>query len=256
MASRPALNLQRLLFLDTNAMHYARLYLEFAQERGIAPLGDGAAKPDEEIKRTYTGRTCESYMNGCRLVDYLRSQCLSDACARVEYSPVTQLELVCGLLRGQAIVNAAQEGIPHRMWSRIDEGEILHRLKPSTYRDVERRIGAIDDLFVKADVTISETRPESMRDAWLLARRLLSLVYMDLGDLIVYASALLAEADEFITYDAYLKKVANKLQKPDGIDDPVDKECFRGARNTIVGFMAQRIGIEESQISLPAAIKV
>jgi len=233
-----------LLFLDTNVMHFARLYLCFAQKHDLPPLGSSQQDPDEILEGTYRGRTrvFQNHVAGRKIVEYLRGRCESGA--RVEFSPMSQLELVCGLLRGRAVLDAADEGIPSRMWNRMDEDEILDRLRTDTYDEVQRDTGEIEDQFLAAGIILHETDPQRTREIWSVSRRLLGLVFLDTSDCAVYASALLAEADELLTADVYFRGIVNRLANPAGIPDPESKKRFEQARELLIKLISEAIAPE------------
>ncbi len=246
---------QPLLFLDTNALHYARLYLGFAKEHNLRPFGTSSDNPDDIIENRYRNRTktCQSFKTGRKLVDYLLKSCNEGA--RIEYSPVTKVELTCGKLRGKAMLNAAEEGISYRMWNRIDEREILDRLQSDVYEEVWQEMENIDDLFSSAGIDIEESNPERMKSVWLMAGQVLRFVFLDLGDCAVYASALLAETDELITDDGYFRMVVNAIQNANVHPVVEKREYFGKVETELKQIVADAIGIEVSEVKLPKAPK-
>lgn len=246
---------QRLLFLDTNALHYARLYLGFAKQHNLPPFGTSSDNPDDVIKNRYKNRKKigQSFKTGRKLVDYLLKQCNEGA--KIEYSPVTKVELMCGKLRGKAMLNAAEEGIPYRMWNRINEDEILDRLQSDVYEEVWQEMENLDDLFSSAGIDIEETDPERMKSVWLMAQQVLRFVFLDLGDCAVYASALLAEADELITDDGYFRTIVNGIEN-NKVHPVVEKrEYFGKVETELKQIVADAIGIKASEVKLPEAPK-
>jgi hypothetical protein len=238
--------------LDTNNLHFCRLYIDFAEKEGLAPFSTGDfSAAAAQLKARFLGRTLNSYTKGSKLVEYLRKRCAADS-AQVEYCPVTGLEVICGLLRGKAILDAAQEGITHRMWGKIEEAEILDRLTPAIYNDVQQHVTDVEGQFQKAGIDLRETDPGRLRETWGLARALLGLIYLDVDDAIVYASALLAEADEFLTADSYLKTLANNIQNAGGLTEP-DKTYFLTVQGAIANLLAKMIGVSVAEVTLPKA---
>jgi hypothetical protein len=246
---------QPLLFLDTNVVHHTRLYLGFARQHDLLPVGGSTGDPIVELKKAFDQRsqTFHSFDTGRKIVNYLRG--LHDSGARIEYSPVTRLELVCGLLRGKAVLDAANEGIPHRIWNRIDEREIFHRLSVENYTEVQTDAEGLEDLFQAGGIKLVETDPGRMSEVWRLAQLLLSVVFLDLGDSAVYASSLLAEAEELLTTDSYLHWVANAIENPGGIQETEEQAYFHQARAKVVQLVSEAIGIGVSEVCLPKAAK-
>ena len=62
------------------------------------------------------------------------------------------------------------------------------------------------------EIVIRKDYETEIRDVFDLAKKIVSLVYMDSTDCIIYASALLARADYFITRDGYLRKTINDIR--------------------------------------------
>lgn len=246
---------QPLLFLDTNAVHYTRLYVGFARQHDLPPVGGSTGDPVAALKKTFgqRGQTLSSFDTGRKIVTYLKDK--HDSGARVEYSPVTRLELVCGLLRGKAVLDAANEGIPHRMWNRIDEREVFHRLSAEDYTEVQTDAEGLEELFQAGGIKLVETDPRRMSEVWRLVQLLLSVVFLDFGDSAVYASSLLAEADELLTTDGYLHWIANAIENPGGIQEPEERAYFHQARSKVIQLVSEAISIGVSEVRLPKAAK-
>lgn len=246
---------QPLLFLDTNALHYARLYLGFAKQHNLPPVGTSTDNPDDIIENRYRNRkkTGQSFKTGRKLVNYLLNSCNEGA--RIEYSPVTKVELMCGQLRGKAMLNAAEEGIPYRMWNRIDEREILDRLQSDVYAEVWQEMENLDELFSSAGIDIEESNRERMKSVWLMAQQILRFVFLDLGDCAVYASALLAEADELITDDGYFRDLVNAIENANVHREVEKREYFGKLETELKQIVADAIGIKASEVKLPKAPK-
>ena len=182
---------RQLLMLDTNAVHYVRLYLEFAHTNALPPFGTAM----DDVPTIIDGlvptskNTRDSLKKGWKLVDYLRPR--SDAGDTIQYSPVAQVELVSGRLRGEAILDAASENIPHRLWTRFDEREIFARLEWNVYERIQVETNDLDALFQTAGIDVTPVDASTMTQVWSVARRILGCIYLELGDCAVYASALL-----------------------------------------------------------------
>lgn len=242
--------LQLRLFVDTNTVHYARLFLRFAKKRDLPPVGTGPGNSEEEIKQEFVGQAQFNHDRGRKLVDYLLKQ--GNREARIEYSPVTRLELTAGLLRGKAILHAAEEGVAHRMWNRMDETEILSRLDPSAFADILNSVSDLETDFDEAGIVLVEADPKKQSETWSLASQILGVTFLDLGDCAIYASALLAEADELVTADNYFRQVVNYMQNPGGAM-PHQRAYFRDANNKMKILLSGAIGINVSEVVLPKA---
>ncbi len=241
------------LFLDTNAFHYMRLYLGLVRKYKLRPIGKSTKDPDQVIRNEFKGRAQDNVKQGRQIVEFLRSKCESGA--RVVYSPITCLELVAGLLRGKAIISAAREGTPQRMWNRIDEREILARLDEAAYRAAK---GAAETCEVACEaygIAVNRADPTRMRDVWILAEKMLEYVFLDAGDSLVFASSLLEMADEVITYDRYLRSIITSIQNPGGAR-PEERDYFKRIRPDLVRLVAKATALQTSEVRLPRVSKV
>ena len=130
---------------------------------------------------------------------------------QVEYSYFSMVELLCGRIRGAAVMGLAREGAPERMWRNISERQIYERSVrdlPSINARVEALPGALSDWNI-----VFGTRSQS-GDVLQLARHIVSLVYMSAADGVVYAEAVIARADYLVTDDAYLRETAELIRNP------------------------------------------
>lgn len=250
MSTNPHPTFQPLVFLDTNVVHYVRLYLSLARDQSLPPFGAGSGDINNDLNAACgrAGKAIHSYRSGHKYFEYLEAAC--NAGTAVEYSPITRLELVCNTLRGRAVLHAASEGMPSRMWSRMYEDEILHRLELNVYEEVGKEADEIDNLFGSAGVTIREISPRRMSEVWPVAKLLLGLIFLEVGDCLVYTSALLAEADELWTSDGYFKNVTTWIENPGG-SPPNKQTYFRDVKDRIVALVARARSIAESDVHLP-----
>ena len=201
---------RQVVFLDTNALHYMHLYLTFASDENLYPFcpHDGSADEARQHLRTVaSGNLRSSLSKGLEaIVD------LSTTDSQVEYSPVSELELIAGRARGRAIVKTATEGIPDRMWTRFHGEEISSRLNTEDLVEIGANIASLSTLLDEAGVQATVSDPDRVSDVFDLAKRVGSLVYVGFADSVIYASALVAGADYLITFDDYLRKTVNRIR--------------------------------------------
>jgi hypothetical protein len=141
------------------------------------------------------------------------------------------------------------------MWNRIDEHEVFHRLSVEAYTETQTDAEGLEELFQAGGIRLIETNPRRMSEVWRLAQLLLGVIFLDVGDSAVYASSLLAEADELLTTDRYLHWIANGIENPGGIQRPEEQAYFHQARTKVVDLVSKAIGIEVSEVRLPKAPK-
>ena len=197
-------------FLDTNALHFIHLYLTLAEEQSLYPFAreeTAIAEAKEHLGREHDDELGERLKQGLCIV-----ASLSDPNVRVEYSPVSELELMAGRARGRAMENAAREGIPDRMWTRFREQEISARLSTADLTDIRTRVEGLGPALERADIPATVSNPGRTRDVLDLAKGIAGLVYLEMADSVIYASALVAGADYLITRDEYFRKTVNRIR--------------------------------------------
>ena len=201
------------VFLDTNALHFIHLYLARAEGEGLYPFGAGEytiAKAREHLGNVRDNNLKEGLAQGLDIVAGLAGP---EVDVRVEYSPVSELELMVGRAKGRAIVNAAKEGVPDRMWTRFhDEWEISARLTTADLSDVRTTVEGLGSPLERAGIPATVSDPDRTRDVLDLAKEVAGLVYLGLADSVIYASALVAGADYLITTDKYFRKTVNRIR--------------------------------------------
>lgn len=247
----PTTTLRETIMVDTNALHLARLYLEYSRKHGIPPFGANAANPALLLDNQYAKKSPETNKHmktGLKVVEYLRIK--TGVGALLFYSPVTTIELICNQLKGKALLNALPDGPPSRWYSSMREEEILRRLNFMHYSNVSAQFRKLDNLFDDGLITISETTSSRSQETWVLAQYILQCVFLDLADCLIYSSAIVAEAAELITTDAYFKTIVNGLENPGA--SPLDLQpAFYRAAGKIKAAARASIGISPSPLGIP-----
>lgn len=235
-------------FLDTNALHFIHLYLTFAEEQSLYPFAPeeaAIAEAEEHLGREHGGELRKRLKQG---LDIVASLARSDV--RIEYSPVSELELMAGRARGRAVENAAKEGIPDRMWTRFREEEISARLTTADLTDIRTKVEGLGSALERAGILATVSDPRRTRDVFDLAKDITGLVYLEMADSVIYASALIAGADYLITGDEYFRRTVNRIrtgQKP-------YEEARRKLRDVIGQITldhSDRIALPEAKRALP-----
>ena len=199
-------------FLDTNALHSIHLYLARAEREGLYPFAAGEdtiAKAREHLGNVQDSNLKKGLKQGLDIVTGLAGP---EVDVRVEYSPVSELELIAGRAKGRAIVSAAREGIPDRMWTRFHEPEVSERLTMADLSEVKTSVERLGSAMERAGIPATVSDPERTRDALDLAKEIAGLVYLRMADSVIYASALVAGADCLITRDEYFRKTVNHIR--------------------------------------------
>ena len=229
-------------FLDTNVLHYVSLYLKFAASRDLFPLAvDPAATSAAHVPEAQT-----------RIVDEAEKD-LRQSLLRglgVRYAPVSELELIAGRLRGRAIVKAAQEALPDRMWSKFDEGEIRRRLTPTDCLEVAIEAASIVPALGGAGLAVLPVDTSDTSYILDLTRFLARLVYLQPLDAIIYSAALVAQAHEFYTADGYLLRTVNRIGNPQR--SPEQQKMSRQIKERV----AELMGWDVTEVILPTASRL
>ncbi len=202
---------RKVVFLDTNTLHYIGIYLEYAKEKGLFPMGAKDTAKEKEAAAEAVTNLAEVVVRkglkqGLETVDFLSRQDV-----HVQFAPVSELELLTGRARGKAIISAASEGVPDRMWSRFREDEIRERVTLTELADIKDRVNGLTSLLEESGVAVNTGGHNRANEVLELAKEINGLVYMEPVDSIIYASSLVAQADYLFTADGYLKQTVNYI---------------------------------------------
>ena len=236
--------LRKVAFLDTNVLHFMDLYLRRAKDHGLFPFGSDETAARESLKAIEYESLKLKLNKGLNVLEHLRR----GNNFHVEYSSACELELMAGRARGKAIEKAAAEGVPERMWwSRFTDSDVGDRLVASDLTTIGETVEGLRRLIDEAGIDATVGRSDRSRDVLELAKDVMGIVYMSAMDSIIYAGALVAEADNVFSYDDYLRKTVNRLK--------TEKSLLK-ARQRLTKRTAAVLSREPESISLPDAIKI
>ena len=232
-------------FLDTNALHFMRIYLDFAAQEDLFPFND---KEVAESTTALDRVPDEILRSGLRRGMNTINRIVEDEQLKyVYYAAVSELELLIGLVRGKAIINASKEGIPDRIWSHYKEKQIRDHLSSTDHIECQ---SAIDRLNKHLDqLEIRANYKEETRDILKLAKGIVGLVYMDAMDCIIYASALINNADVLYTADEYFYKTVNRIHNS-------SKERYVNINRILRQRISQMSALTCDEVELVSAQKV
>jgi hypothetical protein len=199
------------VFLDTNAVHYARVLLAFGQKHALDPFEAEFAAFDTKLQEQGV-RAISEFRHGYLTVRYLRQWC--DTGGRVLYSPITTLELFCNGLRAVALLRAAKSDVPYRWFSHFGEKDVRGHLAVDGYAEAIQGQVALKDLFNNAGISAEEC--ELTEEIWRMAQAILRSIFLDVQDSLVYASAIVEQAREVVTGDGYLGETVAYAENPGG----------------------------------------
>ena len=235
----------KVAFLDTNTLHYIGIYLEYAKGKGLFPwnIEDSASGKDvaiENVNNKAEANLKKSLKRGIETVDFLLTQNV-----QVQYAPISELELITTRTKGKEIISAANEGIPDRILSRFYEEEIQELVDTTDLANIKGRVNSLSTMLEESGVAI-ETKHQT-NESLELANEINGLVYVDAMDSIIYASAILAQADYLFTADKYLKNTVNDIH------NPPDNSRYGKIRQQLQQLVSQIILGNAEDIELPSA---
>ena len=113
-------------------------------------------------------------------------------------------------------MSAANEGLPDRIWSRFPEEEIRERVDSTDLEEIKDKIDNLTSMLEESGVAVTIGQSSQTREFIELAKGINGLVYLEAMDSIIYASAIVAQADYLFTTDGYLKTTVNFIHNPCG----------------------------------------
>ena len=158
------LSLRSVAFLDTNTLHYIGIYLEFAKEHNLFPLAKDVAENEkhaaaERVNELAEANLKKSLKQGLEIVHFLATRDL-----QVQYAPASELELLTGRTRGKAVVSAAKEGVPDRMWSRFPEREVRDRVTLADSSAIKATIDGLTSTLEESGIAVKARGHDLMND--------------------------------------------------------------------------------------------
>ena len=241
---------KKVAFLDTNTLHYIGLYLEYANEKTLYPMGEKLTEIEKnaaknEVDKLMGTNQKRNLKQGLETVYLLLTQDVE-----VQYSPVSEIELLAGKTRGKAFLISAEEGVPDRMWSHIQEEEIQELVDYTVSTELKNKVNEFSAMLDKLGVAVkTDTGEGANKEVMGLAKDINGLVYMSPMDSIIYASSLVAQADYLFTADDYLKKTVNDIRDS-------YKDSFEDIRNQLRRFVSIITLGNDGKVILPSAHKV
>ena len=198
--------------LDTNVLHDLRLYLSYAEGKKRYP-NDGVAWNSTEayIKRAVPEQKVrQALVYGGQVLHFMESNGVELVrCAAVEAEWI-RLEAYSRGLRS-AMVGSRVRG---RWFSAFGDEEVNRWMKR---KDRESVVASLEEIFVRLDslgIRISDLDRSQSSGVVPIARGIMTMVYMDPMDSVVYASSLVATATHLVTTDTRFGKVINTFRHP------------------------------------------
>ena len=227
---------QKVAFLDTMTLHHIRLCLESAKTDNLQFSTD---EKTVSILKNHFDRVPEKPLKESLLKGLETIILLSKSDVQIEYASVSELEMITGIAEGKARIKVAQEGIPHRMWSKFPEREIRDRIAAEDLAAIKDRIAALDSMIEESGITVTQSDNKRTNEVIELAKGISGLIYMGEIDSIIYASAVAAGADYLVTADRYLRETVNRVRES---NDQRYKEIRRQLNKLISDVLLEKRG--------------
>ena len=241
-------------YFDTNILHFVPLYLEFASKHNLYPLyhSNGAdasnCLQDALVKLGVEDEVAlrKNLQVGLAVV----WRALQDH-IEVRYALASELELLASRMKGRAILKAANEGLPSRMWSKFQESEIRRRLTLTDGEELSHDVQRIAVTLSTAGILVGQENPKDARDVLALAKFVTGLIYLDAMDSIIYSAALIGQADELFTVDGYFRKTVNYIHNP---MTPEHQEISRRIKDEVTDVLGWARG--QDHVIVPEAKRI
>lgn len=203
---------QCVVVLDTNVLHFVRLYLTYAEGRRRYPHpGVQWSATEAYIRRTVEEEKIrKTLIWGGKVLHFMHSNGVELVRSSAVEAELFRLEASSRALRN-AMVRSRVRG---RWFSQLQDEEVNRWMTPrdrqSVVTSVEKTFETLDSLGVR----VYDLEPGSSSDVVWLARGIMTMVYMDAMDSVVYANALDAAATHLVTSDRRFRDVVNDFKNP------------------------------------------
>ena len=237
------MNTTRTYFLDTNALHYLYTYIRASIAQGCSPLDissvDAVSTGDlPDVKNTYS--------KAHRLLEHW-----SQGESEVLYSGLAFVELMAGLIRGKAVVQAANRfPLPYRRWQKFETATVNSLVDHSGLLSIHQDYRTVEE-WIDQNLAIRFQPYHDDRAVLDVAHHLLDECYLEPIDCIIYASALSVRADYLVSYDKGLQNIVRWIAAP-GQAPPLLQDRFQGIHDRLVEYLGLNNPHIPVRQSLPA----
>lgn len=233
-------NQLKTIFLESNTLGRLSIYIEFCDTLELNPndatidLGEGSSFWRKVGYPRKVFQLEKGINEGKKLYTYLKEEP-----ADIVTSQVCEFELLHILAERKADLNLTRAGIPYRLrtknvnrlflsgWNEYNHNEItqdLERFKTCLSND-------------RIEYKILEDHDGVFKDIYKVAGVITKHILLGVMDSYVYASAILAESDELITYDRELKDVSENLKESkDEFWKRIRKRVLKDLKETVPKF--------------------
>lgn len=251
------------IFVDTNALHFVRAYLDVAREHHLVPYGPQSLWSEVKEQLIATGflrNQRDNLRRGFTALAFLQQKAQEED--HIFVSQISLAEIVHGLVEGRAHIRMAEAGVPYRMRQRASDLSRLVRswMSAPDYdqvrQDTEALLPELERLLGTSIWRAGQDR--TTREVLSLLQVILGHVYFDVIDSWLYAETLIEQAQQLLTFDGYFRETINRIHNPSGIQDDEEREMWMRVRSSLQAAVASIILLspeEESYVTIPEAVK-
>ncbi len=199
-------------------LHCVRLYLSYAEGKRRFPHQDVQWRVTEDYirRRVEEKKVCDALIRGGRVLHFMKRNGVEFVrCSAVEVELFRLEAFSCALRTAMG-----RSRVRGRWFSQFGDEEVDRWMAP---QDRESVVSSLDETFYALDsfgIRVSDLDPATASDVVQIARGIMTMVYMDAMDSVVYANALVAAATHLVTSDGRFSNVVNGFKNP----------CSEGAR--------------------------
>jgi hypothetical protein len=250
------------IFVDTNALHFVRAYLDVAVEHHLAPYGPQSPWSDINNRLRAVGllrNQRDNLRKGFAALALLQQKAQEED--QIFVSQISLAEIVHGLVEGRAHIRMAEAGVPYRMRQRASDLSRLVRswMSAPDYdqvrQDTEALLPELERLLGTSIWRAGQDR--TTREVLSVLQVILGHVYFDVIDGWLYAETLIEQAQQFLTFDSYFRETINRIHDPSGIQDDEEREMWMQVRSSLQAAVAPILLLspeEESRLTIPEAL--
>lgn len=207
---------RKTVFLDSNYIIFLSLFIELCiaidEDPANPSVLEGKTLADHGLQKKIL--EIDRLKDGKKLFDYLMMETQNDS--DIISSRFCELEFLSLLLERRADKNLLTAGVPFRLRSKKHGLLYLSSLEPTDYTEVTHEYERLKDKLSEYGINMKILEDISDYQSQIIetAKIVMGNIMIDVPDAIVYAGAVVAEADELLSTDETLTLIANRLRNP------------------------------------------
>jgi len=209
-------NQLKTIFLESNTLGRLSIYIEFCDTLALNPndatidLGEGSSFWRKVGYPRKVFQLEKGINEGKKLYSYLKEEP-----ADIVTSQVCEFEFLHILAERKTDLNLTRAGIPYRLRTKKVNRLFLSGLNEYNHNEIVQDLERFKTCLSNNEIEyeILEDHNGVFKDIYKVARVINKHILLGVMDSYIYASALLAESDELITYDRELKDISENLKE-------------------------------------------